>query len=74
MPEVFHDGVSLFLRHVSVHGADGEVGLAHLLSQPVDLPLGVAEDDGLYKKKLVKILNIFQYLWFDMVKLLKKCD
>jgi hypothetical protein len=50
LPEVFHDGVSLFLRHVSVHGTDGEVGLAHLFGQPVDLPLGVAEDDGLYKK------------------------
>lgn len=50
IPEVFHDGVSLFLRHVSVHGADGEVGLAHLLGQPVNLPLCVAEDDGLYKK------------------------
>jgi len=30
-----------------VHGRNGEVGLSHLLGQPVDLSLGVAEDDGL---------------------------
>ena len=30
-----------------MHGADGEVGVLHFLGQPVDLLLGVAEDDGL---------------------------
>ena len=46
-PELLHDCVSLLLWHVSVHGADGEVGLPHLLRQPVHLALGVAEDDCL---------------------------
>ena len=45
--EVVHDAVALLLRHLAVHAADGEVGLAHLLGQPVDLAAGVAEDDGL---------------------------
>lgn len=35
--ELLHDGLSLFLRHVSVHGGHGEVGLSHLLRQPVHL-------------------------------------
>ena len=46
-PELLHDCVSLLLWHVSVHGANGEVGLPHLLRQPVHLPLGVAEDHRL---------------------------
>ena len=46
-PELLHDCVSLLLWHVSVHGADGEVGLPHLLRQPVHLPLGVTEDHRL---------------------------
>jgi hypothetical protein len=37
-----------------VHGADGEVGLAHLLGQPIDLPLCVAENDGLKKRLYIK--------------------
>ena len=51
-PELLHDGVSLLLRHVSVHGAHSEVCLPHLLSEPVDLALGVAEDDRLCEKNL----------------------
>ena len=45
--ELSHDGVSLLLGHVSVHAGHGEVVLSHLLSQPLHLPLGVAEDDSL---------------------------
>lgn len=45
--ELLHDGLPLLLWHVAVHGGHGEVGLPHLLRQPVHLPLGVAEDDGL---------------------------
>ena len=36
-PELLHDGVSLLLHHVAVHGRDSEVGLPHLLSEPVNL-------------------------------------
>ena len=46
-PELLHDGVSLLLGHVAVHGAHSEVRLPHLLREPVHLTLGVAEDDGL---------------------------
>merc|ERR1711931_452999 len=45
--ELSHDHVSLLLVHVTVHGRHCEVTLVHLLSQPVDLPPGVAEDDSL---------------------------
>lgn len=47
LPEVLHDAVSLLLWHITVHAADSEVGLAHLVGQPVDLAPGVAEDDSL---------------------------
>ena len=30
-----------------MHGGDGEVGLPHLLCQPFNFPLRVAEDDSL---------------------------
>lgn len=30
-----------------MHGTDSEIGLLHLLSEPVHLPFGVAEDDSL---------------------------
>jgi hypothetical protein len=46
-PELAHDGVALLLRHVAVHCGHRKVVLPHLLRQPVHLPLGVAEDDGL---------------------------
>ena len=39
------------LVHVSVHGGDSEVPLVHLLSQPVDLPACVAEDNSLNGKE-----------------------
>ena len=45
--ELGHDGVALLLRHVTVHGTDGEVRLAHFRGQPVHFTLRVAEDDGL---------------------------
>jgi hypothetical protein len=39
-PELLHDGVSLFLGHVSVHGGNGEICLSHLLCQPFNLHTG----------------------------------
>merc|ERR1712087_881019 len=45
--EFSHDDVPLLLVHVAVHGGDSEVSLMHLLSEPVHLASGVAEDDGL---------------------------
>ena len=38
-PELLHDGGPLLLGHVAVHGANGEVGLPHLLRQPVHLKI-----------------------------------
>lgn len=35
--EFFHDCISLFLGHVTVHRGDGKVGLSHFLRQPVNL-------------------------------------
>ena len=60
-PELLHDCVSLLLWHVSVHGANSEVGLPHLLCQPVHLPLGVAEDNCLKNANLVRLK--IQYIW-----------
>ena len=45
--ELLHDQVTLTLVHITVHGRDGEITLGELLGEPVDLPAGVAEDDGL---------------------------
>ena len=36
-PELLHDGLPLLLRHVPVHAGHGEVGLTHLLSEPLCL-------------------------------------
>ncbi len=47
IPELLHDSVALLLRHVAVHAGHGEVGLPHLLREPVHLPLRIAEDDCL---------------------------
>ncbi len=45
--ELLHDHVTLALVHIAVHGRDGEVAGGELVGEPVDLPAGVAEDDGL---------------------------
>lgn len=45
--ELLHDDITLSLVHVSVHGRDSEVTGSELVSEPVDLSPGVAEDDGL---------------------------
>ena len=45
--ELLHDQVTLGLIHVTVHSRDGEVALGQLLSEPVNLATGVAENDGL---------------------------
>lgn len=45
--ELLHDDLTLVLVHVTVHGRDGELALVELLSEPVDLAAGRAEDDGL---------------------------
>lgn len=47
IPEALHDAVSLLLRHVPMHGSYSEVVLCHLLCQPVNLSLSIAEDDCL---------------------------
>ena len=45
--ELLHNQVTLSLVHISVHGGDSEVTGGELVSQPVDLAAGVAEDDSL---------------------------
>lgn len=45
--ELLHDDITLSLVHVAVHSGDGEVTSSELVGEPVDLPAGVAEDDGL---------------------------
>lgn len=59
--ELPHDDVTLLLVHVSVHGGHSEVPLVHLLGQPVHLPPGVAEDDGLCDgERLVEIAQCIE--------------
>ena len=45
--ELTHNEVTLLLVHVSVHRADREVLLRHVLGEPVHLSAGVAVDDRL---------------------------
>ena len=40
-----------FMLKLAYHGGDSEVPLVHLLSQPVDLPACVAEDNSLNGKE-----------------------
>ena len=53
LSEVLHNAVALLLGHLAVHRGDSEVGLTHLVGQPVDLATSVAEDDGLCDGKSV---------------------
>ena len=46
-PEFLHDQITLSLVHVTVHGRHGEVAGRKLVSEPVNLPSSVAEDDSL---------------------------
>ena len=60
--ELLHDGVTLLLGHVSVHGRNCEVGLTHLLRQPINLALRVAEDDGLRDgQRVVKVAQSVKF-------------
>mmetsp|Transcript_57834 Transcript_57834/g.136049 ORF Transcript_57834/g.136049 Transcript_57834/m.136049 type:complete len:268 (-) Transcript_57834:285-1088(-) len=52
-PELLHDRLAVVLGHVAVHGGDREVRLAHLVREPVDLPLRVAEDHSLRDRERV---------------------
>jgi len=45
--ELLHDGVSLDLVHLTVHGGNGELVLSHALFELEDSLLGVAIDEGL---------------------------
>jgi len=45
--EFLHDGVSLDLIHLSVHGGDGEIVFVHVLFEFKDSLLGVTVDKGL---------------------------
>mmetsp|Transcript_51302 Transcript_51302/g.116916 ORF Transcript_51302/g.116916 Transcript_51302/m.116916 type:complete len:377 (+) Transcript_51302:70-1200(+) len=45
--ELPHDQISLLLIQVRVHSGNGEIPLAHLVRQVVDLSPGVAVDNGL---------------------------
>lgn len=45
--ELLHDNITLTLLHISVHSGDSEVTGSELVGKPVDLPAGVAEDNGL---------------------------
>ncbi|KAI6751992.1 hypothetical protein HG531_006688 [Fusarium graminearum] len=47
LTEILHNAVSLLLGHIAVHAADGKVGLAHLVGEPVNLAACVAENDSL---------------------------
>lgn len=50
--ELLHDGVSLDLVHLSVHGRDGEVMLVHSLFELEDSLLGIAIDQSLIDVKV----------------------
>mmetsp|Transcript_14814 Transcript_14814/g.33881 ORF Transcript_14814/g.33881 Transcript_14814/m.33881 type:complete len:372 (+) Transcript_14814:233-1348(+) len=45
--ELGHDRIALLLGHIAVHGGDREIGLSHLVGEPIHLFLRVAKDDRL---------------------------
>ena len=44
--ELFHDGITSSLVHITVYSGDGEVVSGELVGEPANLLAGVAEDDG----------------------------
>lgn len=53
--ELRHDGITLFLDHLSVHRRDGKVGSTHLLRQPIDL---IDNDESLWRKHNMIITSL----------------
>lgn len=63
--ELLHNIVSLFLWHVSMHRADGEVSFLHLLSEPVHFPLRVTEDHSLSDcERIVEVTKSVEFPFF----------
>lgn len=54
--KIFHDCVTFFLWHISMHGTDGEISFSHFFGQPIDL-----------KKEIIKtVLSVtVQQLEYD---------
>jgi hypothetical protein len=72
--ELLHDQITLVLVHISMHGRHSEVTSSELLSEPINLSTGVAEDNSLRDgDSLVQVRQgiEFPFLFFDCnVKLL----
>lgn len=63
--ELCHDGISLFLRHASMHIGNCEVCISHLFSKPFNPALFVAEDDSLSDGQ--SVIEIAQGLEFEFI-------
>ena len=67
--ELAHNYVTFLLFHFTVHSGNGEVPLVHFLSEPVDFPACVTEDDGLSNaQRIVQIAQRVQlpFLAFNL--------
>lgn len=53
LPKLVHDPVPLLLLHPTVHTRHREVRVNHFLGQPLDLLLGITEDDGLGNRQTI---------------------
>lgn len=63
--ELFHDAVSLHLGEVSMDAGDHVASLLHLLSEELDVPLGVAVDDSL--GDVDSLVNVKEGLQFPVL-------
>jgi len=65
LTELAHDCIPLLLGHITMHRGNSKVGSTHFLCQPVDLPLGIAEDDGLGNcKRVVEVTERVEFPLF----------
>lgn len=63
--EFFHDIVSFFLWHISVHRANSEIRFSHFFREPVYLALGIAKYYGLcYRQGVVEIAERVELPFF----------
>lgn len=59
-PELGHNRIALLLGHVAVHGRDREVGLPHLVGEPVHL---WSRRNGFLSPCAVLVLRAARLLW-----------
>ena len=67
LTKLAHNRIALFLRHLTMHTANSEIRISHLLRQPVDLAARIAEDNRLRDRQ--SVVEVTQRVEFPLLLL-----